>query len=162
MSDKLQHTALNSMADYSAALDTLCSLAQRNLLIFDKNFDSIDFNSEARENALRRFLLANPANRLYLLTHNARAATLYCPRLLSLLRQFSHCMQIYQTPKHLLHLSEPFSVADATHYTRRFHFDDMRGLLAQYDPEKARTLKAQFDGMWAASRPGLTGTTTGL
>lgn len=162
MSDKLQHTALNSMADYRDALDTLCSLAQRNLVIFDKNFESIGLNAEAQESALRRFLLANPVNRLHLLTHNARTATQYCPRLISLLRQFSHCMHIYQMPKHLCHLSEPFAVADATHYVRRFHFDDMRGLLAQYDPEKARALKAQFDEMWAASRPGLTATTTGL
>ena len=162
MSDKLQHTALNSMADYISALDTLCGLAKRNLLIFDKNFEDIGLNSAARENTLRHFLLSNPAGHLHLLTHDARSATQHCSRLLSLLRQFSHCMHIYQTPKHLHHLSEPFAVADEIHYIRRFHFDDPSGLLAQHDPEKARAFKAQFDEMWAASRPGVTATTLGL
>ena len=162
MNDKLQHTALNSMAEYITALDTLCGLAQRSLLIFDKNFEDIGLNTLAREATLRRFLLANPANRLHLLTHDARSATRYCPRLMSLLRQFSHGMQIYQTPKHLIHLSEPFAVADETHYTRRFHFDDTRGLLAQHDPENARVLKSQFAEMWAASKPSVTATTLGL
>lgn len=162
MSDQLKHTALSSMADYIAALDTLCSLAQRNLAIFDKNFEEIGLNSAAREGTLRHFLLANPVNRLHLLTHDARSATQYCPRLMLLLRQFSHCMHIYQTPKHLCHLSEPFAVADDEHYTRRFHFNDTRGLFARHDPEKARAFKSQFDEMWAASSPGVTATKLGL
>lgn len=162
MSHELKHTTLNSMADYIIALDTLCSLAQRNLVIFDKNFQDIGLNSAACEHTLRRFLLDRPANCLHLLTHDARSATQYCPRLLVLLRQFSHCMHIYQTPKNLYHLSEPFAVADEIHYTRRFHFDDPRGLFAQHDPEKARALKSQFYEMWSASRPGVTATTLGL
>ena len=162
MNDKLQHTVLNSMAEYITALDTLCGLAQRNLLIFDKNFEDIGLNTLTREATLRRFLLTNPVNRLHLLTHDARSAVQYCPRLMSLLRQFSHSMHIYQTPKHLIHLSEPFAVADETHYARRFHFNEARGLLAQHDPEKARSLKSQFDEMWAASRPAMTATTLGL
>ena len=68
MSDKLQHTALNSMADYISALDTLCGLAQRSLMILDINFEDIGLNTPARESILRRFLLANPVNRLHLLT----------------------------------------------------------------------------------------------
>ena len=162
MSDELQHTALSSMADYITALDTLCGLAQHSLVIFDKNFQEIGLNSITSEASLRRFLLAHPSSSLKLLTHDARSATQYCPRLMLLLRQFSHCMHIYQTPKHLCHLSEPFAVADEIHYVRRFHFDDARGLFAQHDPEKARALKSQFDEMWVTSRSGVTATTLGL
>lgn len=162
MSTELKHTALTSMADYITALDTLCGLAQHSLVIFDKNFADIGLNSTASEHTLRHFLLDHPANRLHLLAHDARSATQYCPRLMALLRQFSHCMHIYQTPKHLTHLSEPFAVADEIHYTRRFHFDDPHGLFAHYDPERARVLKSKFDEMWAASRPGVTASTTGL
>ncbi len=162
MSNDLQHTALNGTADYIAALDTLCGLAQHSLVVFEKDYAEAGFNAVARHDILRRFLLANPANRLHLLTHDTRSAMQYCPRLTLLLRQFSHNMHIYQTPKHLHHLSEPFAVADEAHYVRRFHFDDPRGLLAQHDPEKARALKAQFEEMWAASRPGVTVSTLGL
>ncbi|MDO8414316.1 MAG: hypothetical protein Q7S51_11075 [Gallionellaceae bacterium] len=162
MSTELKHTALASMADYTTALDTLCGLAQHTLVIFDKNFSDIGLNSAACEQTLRHFLLDHSSNRLHLLTHDARSAMQYCPRLMALLRQFSHCMHIYQTPKHLGHLSEPFAVADEIHYARRFHFNDSHGLFAQYDPEQARAFKSQFDEMWAASHPGVTAHTSGL
>lgn len=162
MNNELQHTPLSGLAEYIAALDTLCGLAQRSLYIFEKNFEEAGFNSAARQETLRHFLLANPANRLHFLAHDTRSAAQYCPRLLALLRQFSHNMHIFQTPKHLLHLSEPFAVADESHYVRRFHFDDPRGLIARNDPENARALKSQFEEMWAASRPGVTATTLGL
>ncbi len=162
MSDSLQHTPLDGMMEYIAALDTLCGLAQRNLYIFEKNFDGIGFNSEARYDTLRRFLLANPANRLHLLAHDTRPIVQHCPRLILLLRQFSHGMQIYQTPPHLLHLSEPFAVADELHCVRRFHFDDPRGILAQNDVEGARVLNSRFTEMWASSRPSVSASTTGL
>ena len=162
MNNELQHTPLSGIADYIIALDTLCGLAQRTLFIFEKNFGETGFNSATRHDILRHFLLANPANRLHLLTHDTRSATQYCPRLLLLLRQFSHNMHIYQTPDHLHHLSEPFAVADESHYVRRFHLDDPHGLFARNDPEHARALKAQFEEMWAASRSGITITTLGL
>ena len=162
MGEELQHTHLDGNADYIAALDTLCGLAQRELYVFEKDFDNIGFNSEARYNSLRSFLLASPANRLHLLAHDTRPLALDCPRLMILLRQFGHNMHIYQTPKHLLHLTEPFTVVDELHYVRRFHFDDPRGILAQHDPVGARVLKSRFDEMWAASRPAVSATTLGL
>lgn len=162
MNEGLQHTALNGTADYIAALDTLCSLAQHNLCVFEKDFEGIGFNSEARYNALRRFLLASPSNRLHLLAHDARPIVQHSPRLIMLLRQFSHNMHIYQTPKHLLHVTEPFAVADEIHFVRRFHFDDPRGILAQNDPEGARTLHSHFNEMWTSSSPSVSSTTTGL
>ena len=151
--DTLQHVKLAGSADYIAALDTLCALATHSLFVFEKNFDNIGFNSEARFETLRRFLLANPNNRLQLLAHDTRPITQFCPRLMTLLRQFGHNMFIYQTPKNLEHLSEPFAVADESHYVRRFHFDDTRGILAQNDAENARLLKSRFIEMWQASRP---------
>ena len=162
MKNELQHTSLSGMGEYVVALDTLCDKAQHGLFIFDKNFVEIGFNNATRHDSLRRFLLANSANRLHLLTHDVRAATQYCPRLMMLLRQFSHNMHIYQTPAPLLHLTEPFAVADELHYARRFHFDDTRGLLALHDREHARALKSKFEEIWAVSRAGITATKLGL
>jgi hypothetical protein len=162
MSGSPQHTQLNGAAEYIAALDTLCERAQHSLFIFEKNFEGAGFNSEARYNSLRRLLLSSPINRLHLLAHDTRPITQHCPRLMMLLRQFSHNMHIWQTPPHLLHLTEPFAVADESHYVRRFHFDDPRGILAQDDVEGARALKSRFSEMWASSRPSLSSTATGL
>ncbi len=162
MTDELQHTTLNGNADYIAALDMVCKLARHNLYIFEKDYDGIGFNSEARYDTLRSFLLANPANRLYVLAHNTNYLAQRCPRMMMLLRQFSHAMHIYRTPPHLQNVSEPFAIADDAHYVRRFHFDDPRGILAQNDAEGARTLHSRFMEMWASSHPGVSSTTLGL
>ena len=163
MSDSaLQHTKLDGIVDYTAALDTLCKLVRRNLCLFDKNFDGLGFNSEARYETLRSFLLASPANRLFVLAHDTHYLSTLCPRMMMLLHQFGHSMFIYQTPDRLHQVTEPFSVADDAHYVRRFHFDDPRGVLAQHDPENARVLKSRFMEMWAASHPATSTTRLGL
>ena len=162
MSDETQHIMIHGVAEYVAALDTLCKLAQRNLYLFEKDFDGMGFNSVARYETLRNFLLASPAHRLFVLAHDTRYLADFCPRMMMLLRQFGTGMSIYQTPRNLQHITEPFSVADESHYVRRFHFDDPRGILAQHDPEKARALKSRFLEMWTASHPAVSVTTTGL
>lgn len=162
MNAELQHTQFDGADDYINALDTLCAQATHSLCIFEKDFEDIGFNSEQRYDTLRRFLLASPNNRLYLLAHDTHYLAQYCARMTMLLRQFSHSMFIYRTPQHLLHITEPFAVADETHYVRRFHFDDTRGILALNDPQGAIALHAQFMEMWAASRTGVSASTTGL
>ena len=158
----LQHTKLDGITDYTAALDTLCKLAQHNLYLFEKDFDGLGYNGEARYNTLRLFLLASPAHRLFVLAHDVQYLSTLCPRMMMLLKQFGTSMFIYQTPKNLQHISEPFSVADESNYVRRFHFDDPRGILAQNDPEKARALKSRFLEMWESSHQAVSNTKLGL
>lgn len=160
--ETLQHTTFDGVADYIAALDTVLASAQHTLNVFEKNYEDIGFNSEARFDMLRRFLLASPSNRLNLLAHDPQHLIRFCPRMMMLLRQFGHGMFIYQTPQHLQHISEPFAVADDAHYVRRYHFDDTRGLLAKNDPEGARMLNSRFHEMWASSHPCASGTKLGL
>ena len=160
--DELLHTQLNGITEYVSALDTLCKLAQHNLYLFEKDFDGLGYNSEARYTTLRNFLLASPAHRLFVLAHDVHYLSTLCPRMMLLLKQFGASMFIYQTPKHLQHISEPFSVADEANYVRRYHFDDLRGILAQHDPEKARALKSRFLEMWESSHPAVSATTLGL
>lgn len=160
--DTLQHTKLDGIADYTAALDTLCKLALHNLFLFEKNYEGLGFNTEARYETLYRFLLANPANRLLVLTHDTRYLSTLCPRMMMLLRQFGGSMFIHQMHASLSHVTEPFAVADDMHYVRRFHFDDPRGILAQHDPENARVLKSRFMEMWSASHQAVSATKLGL
>jgi hypothetical protein len=160
--DELQHTQLDGITDYIAALDTLCKLAQHNLYLFEKDFDGLGYNTEARYTTLRNFLLASPAHRLFVLAHDMHYLSTLCPRMMMLLKQFGTSMFIYQTPKNLQHITEPFSVADESNYVRRFHFDDPRGILARHDPEKARALKSRFLEMWESSHQAMSSTTLGL
>lgn len=158
----LQHTRLDGIVDYAAALDTVCNSARHELCLFEKNYDGLGFNSEARYTTLRNFLLANPSHRVFVLAHDTHYLSALCPRMMMLLRQFGTSMFIHQTPKHLQYISEPFSVADEANYVRRFHFDDPRGILGQNDPENARALKSRFLEMWSASHTAVSATTLGL
>lgn len=160
--DDLQHIHLDGIADYTAALDTLCGLAAHNLYLFENDFDGLGFNGEARHDTLRRFLLESPAHRLFVLAHDTGYLSTRCPRMMLLLSQFGASMSIRQTPKGLRHITAPFSVADESHYVRRFHFDDPRGILARNDPENARALKSRFLEMWADSHSALSVTRLGL
>ena len=157
-----QHTKLDGIVDYCAAHDTLCKLAQHDLYLFEKDFDGLGYDTEARYTILRNFLLANPAHRLLILAHDTHYLATLCPRMMTLLRQFGTSMFIHQTPKHLQHIADPFSVADESNYVRRFHFDDPRGLLAQQDPEQARALKGRFMEMWESSHTSISPTKLGL
>lgn len=162
MNDETQHSTFDGVADYVAALDTVCSSARHSLNIFEKDFSDIGFNSEARYDALRHYLLLSSNNRLQLLAHDTQHLIRFCPRMMMLLREFSHSMAIYQTPPHMHVVTEPFAVADGQHFVRRFHFDDTRGLLAKNDPEGARKLNSRFHEMWLASHAGATPTRLGL
>ena len=108
--DTLQHTTFDGIADYIAALDTVCSSAQRTLNIFRTGLSkAIGFNSEARYATSARFPALQPAKppvTCWLTTpqHLVR----YCPRMMMLLHQFGNGMSIYQTPKSLQHVTEPF------------------------------------------------------
>ena len=159
---QLQHTELTGISEYVAALDEICGLVQQSLFIFEKDFDGLGFNSEKRYTQLRRFLLSSPNVRLYLLAHDTQQLVRFCPRIMLLLKQFGHLMYIYQTPTNLRHVTEPFAVADAVHFVRRFHFDDTRGIFAQNDPAGAIVLKSRFDEMWKSSHPSASATTLGL
>lgn len=163
MSDgELRHAALNGSAEYVAALDVLCASARHTLLLFEKDFDNLGFNSAARYDVLRHFLLGSPNARLHLLAHDVRPLVSFCPRMMMLLRQFGHAMHIHQTPLNLRHVSAPFAVADEQHSVRRYHFDDVRGIWAQNDPESALLLKSRFEEMWEGSRPGAAPDALGL
>ncbi len=162
MTSDVRHTRLDGITDYVNALDTLCGLAERSLCLFDKNFENAGLNSEARYDTLHAFLLGSANSCLLILAHDTDYLAQRCPRMMTLLRQFSHKMHIHRTPQHLRHVSEPFAVADEHHCVRRFHFDDTRGILAQDDPESARTLQGKFAEMWAESHAAVSATTLGL
>ena len=160
--DALQHTQLDGIVAYAAALDTLCALAHHKLYLYEKDFDGLGFNSESRYETLRQFLLISPVNRLYVLAHDTYYLSSLCPRMMMLMRQFDDRMHIHRIAKNMQQGSSPFCVADNTHYVRRFHFDDPRGILAVNDPAGARTLEALYLQMWATSNPAASTTTLGL
>ncbi|HYA19618.1 MAG TPA: hypothetical protein VEG25_03085 [Burkholderiales bacterium] len=156
-----QYQKIESAAQYEAAIDLVIAQASRNIRIFDKHASSL-FNSTKRYELLRSFLLANRINRLRIVLHDTSSLTTRCPRMLSLLRQFSHCIAIHETLDDAKQVYDPFTVADENHYVHRFHYDRTRGLLALNDLNGAHEFNYRFEEIWEASFPAISATTLGL
>ena len=147
--------------DYNDFVDKVIALAQQEIRVFDQQLEKT-FNSPARHDALRDFLLANQRNRLRIVVHDASKIERDCPRMLDLLRAFNHAMTIHETRTEAKNVYDLFVIADEVHSVRRFHFNDLRGLYALDDPIEAHTLVERFEEIWEASAPALAPTTIGL
>ena len=156
-----QHTPLLGDAEYEAALDTALAKAQRSIRIFEHTLGR-GYNSPQRFELLRRFLLASRRNRLQIVAHEPQTIDRNCPRILNLLRLHSHSISIHETHSNAKSVYDPFTVVDDHSFVHRFHFDEMRGLLALDDPIGTHTLAERFDEIWEASSPTVSATTIGL
>jgi hypothetical protein len=156
-----QHTPILGNAEYEAALDTLLEKPQKIVRIFE-NVLGKGYNSPRRCELLRAFLLANPRNRLQIVVHDTLAINRDCPRLLNLLRVHAHAISIHETHQAAKAVYDPFAVADDLHYVHRFHFEELRGLLALDDPIGTHTFIERFGEIWEESSPAVSATTLGL
>ena len=158
----LLHRQLSTAADYAQAIDGLIELAQHRLRIFDYNLEDGGYTTLRRYELLQNFLLANRSNRIEIVLHDINHLTRFCPRILSLHRQFSHAITIQQTTAQARNISDSFAIADETCFLHRFHYDHPRALLALHDVEGSHLLIKRFEEILAASAPAITATTLGL
>lgn len=156
------HRKIESLSDYALAIDETIRQATRSLKIFDLNLRGAGFNSPARIELLENFFHLNRANRFTLILHDANHLQSECPRLINLLRLFSHASSVYQTTEEAKSASDPFIIADDRHYLHRFHYEHPRALLALNDPEGALDLSRRFSEILNASEPAAPATTLGL
>jgi len=156
-----QHSPVSGVTGYEEALDFLVESAATSLRIFDFTL-SRGFNSPRRTEALRRFLLATRRNTVRIVVHEPAHLDRNCPRLLNLLRIFSHTLVVHETLPQAKSVYDPFAIADERHFVHRFHFDDLRGLAGHDDPIGAHALIDRFEEIWEASAPAATGTTLGI
>lgn len=157
-----RNSTLNGISEFERALDEVIQSAKHELRVFDTTL-SKGFNSSLRTDALRNFLLASRRNRLRIVVHEPGHLDRNCPRLLQLLRgSVGHVISINETHPPAKLIYDPFTIADDQNFVRRFHFDEMRGLLAMGDPIGASSLIDRFEEIWEASSPAVTGTTLGL
>jgi hypothetical protein len=143
------------------ALDELIANATHTVRIFDKHVGR-GFNSPQRYELLRQLLLARRTNRVYIVLHETATIARDCPRLIMLLRQFSHAVSIHQTLPDARHVYDPFAVADNTRFVHRFHYDAVRGVATVGDFAATGLLLKRFQEIWQASAPAVAATTIGL
>ena len=157
-----QRQMLNGERDYESAIDRVIDTAQNTLHIFDDSLASGGYASLKRYDALNAFLRKSAKNRLIIVLHDTEHVSAYCPRIMNLLKTFSHAMTIHKTVEHARIANDPFVVADELHYVHRFHRDGARSLLAINDPAGARQMEERFQQLLEASHPAVFATTLGL
>jgi hypothetical protein len=159
--ERAERRKIDGRVEYEAALDELLARAGRHLRIFDKQLGA-SYNTAHRHDALRRLLLAGPAVRVHIVVHDASKVQRECPRLINLLRRFSHAFSINETSAEAKGVYDPFAVLDERDYLHRFHYENARGLLGFDDVVGALALVQRFEELWETSAPAVWGTTLGL
>ena len=156
-----QYRRFEGMREYEALIDQLIPQTERTIRIFDKTL-SRAYNTAARFEALRRFLLAGRANRLMIVLHEAGTVERDCPRMIELLRLFSTAVKINETLEPAKQVYDPFVIFDASHYVHRFHYNHLRAAQGTNDVVGTQQLLDRYAEIWEASAPAVSANTTGL
>ncbi len=149
-------------AESMAAIDEVIATAKTTLRLFDYTLANRGFNSPGRAEALRRFLVAGRAHRLYIALHEPEHLQRECPRLMMLLRQFPTSIEIHRTLAQARNASDPFIVADDHSVWHQLHHEQPRAIVALHSPADASPIAQRFDEIWELSEPAVSATTLGL
>ena len=157
-----QRRLIASKAEFAAALDEVIGRTERSLRIFDPTLAGYGFNTAARDEQLRTFLLKRRSNRVMIAVHDTSAITQGAPRLMRLLRQFSHSIAIHQTNDAIRNLEDVLVISDDLHCVRRPHHAHPKGVVYLDDPVETREWLNRFNAIWEQSTPAVSATTIGL
>lgn len=153
---------LASVAEQIAAIDELIALGQRRIRVFDQDLSQTGWNQPARSDRLAAFLRGARGRRLDIIVHDTHYLESACPRMVNLLRTYSHAVTIYRTGSEARLATDPLLIVDDRHYLHRFHFEQPRAAMGIDQPEQARLLANRFEEIWATGEPGLNATVLGL
>jgi hypothetical protein len=159
---RTEYQRFEGESEFQQAVDQLLEQPGRELRIFDPDLSSLRLGSPARIAQLDKFLRFSRTRRIFIAVHHTELLTRRAPRMMGLLKLFSHAIQINQTHEEIRSLQDAFMVLDAQHYLRRPVADFFRGAIALHDETEALAMRTRFTEIWAASYPGVSSTTVGL
>ena len=153
---------LSSMGESLAAIDEVIAAAKATIRIFDITLANRGFNSPARAERLREFIVRGRAHRLMIALHETDPLERDCPRLLALLRQFPMSIEIHRTLAQAREAADPFIVADDHSVWHQMHYTQPRAMMALRSPADAIPRLQRFDEIWELSEPAVSATRLGL
>ena len=153
---------LTTIGEQIAAIDQLIGLARQRICVFDQDLAQTGWSQVTRVEGLAAFLGGMRGRRLDIIVHDTLYLESACPRLLNLLRTYSHAMTIYRTGSEARLATDPLLIVDARHYLHRFHFAQLRSAMGIDQPEHAQALANRFEEIWATGEPGINATVLGL
>lgn len=158
----MRPVVFHTHADYLIVLDALIADAQWRLRFYDATLEKGEFNSPARYQQLRAFCLGSPPRRIEILLDDPVHVQTQCPRLISLLRDFSHVLEIRQTESESARPAYAFALADRDRWLTRFDKNALPGEWTSDDTAGAVLLHQEFEQLWQRAIPNVSATTLGL
>ena len=153
---------ISGIAESLAAIDEVIATAVATIRVFDITLGNRGFNSPARTDKLREFLVKARTHRLLVALHDTDPLERECPRLLTLLRQFPMSIEIHRTVGEARKALDPFVLADDHSVWHQLHFEQPRAIVALRSPADAMPIAQRFDEIWELSEPAVSATTLGL
>lgn len=149
-------------AEFRAAFDALLAHAPRQLRLYDRDLSLLEIDHQPRHASLRALCVAGGGRRIELLLDEIHHVARDCPRLMQLLRDFAHVIEIRQADPDMPRPDQAFALADRHGVLVRADKAALRGTLRLDDAHTAVLLNQEFEGMWQRAQAGVTATTLGL
>lgn len=151
-----------SESGYRDALVAVIALARREIVCFDQDLIAMGLAETRTVALLSDFAQGGRQRRIRFAVHDAEPMAARAPRLIELLRRFSHVVEVRRTPDHLHHLAERWLLADAGSGVIRFHADHARGKLVTDEPTEIQGWWQRAEDLWADSEVCSPASVTGL
>ena len=140
-------------AEFRAAFDALLAHAPRQFRLYDRDLSLLDIDHQPRHASLRALCVAGGGRRIELLLDEIHHVARDCPRLMQLVRDFGHVIEIRQADPNMPRPDQAFALADRHGALVRADKTALHGTLHLDDPHSAILLHQEFEGMWQRSRP---------
>lgn len=155
-------SGFDTPSELRAAFDALLAGTRRQLRLYDHDLRWLDLDATPRHGALRALCVAGGGRRIELLLDDISHVARDHPRLMQLLRDFGHVIEIRQADPDAIRPDQAFALADRQGVLLRPDKATVRGTLHPADPGRVAALHQDFEGMWQRAPASVSATTLGL
>lgn len=149
-------------SELRAAFDALLAGTHRQLRVYDHDLTLLDIDDAPRLAALRALCVAGGGRRIELLLDDISRVARDHPRLIQLVRDFGHVLEIRQADPDAPRPDQAFALADRHGVLLRADKAAVPGALHPDDPARAAELNHSFEAMWQRAPAQVSATTLGL
>lgn len=154
--------AFETPSEFRSAFDALLAGTHRQLRVYDRNLDLFEIDDAPRHAMLRALCVAGGGRRIELLLDDISHVARSHPRLMQLVRDFGHVLEIRQSDPDAPRPDQAFVLADPHGVLLRADKAAVHGTLHLDTARDAVLLHRQFEDMWQRSPAGVSATTLGL
>ena len=148
--------------EFRDAFDALLAGTHRQLRVYDHDLGLLEIDHAPRHAALRALCVAGGGRRIELLLDDISRVARAHSRLMQLVRDFGHVLEIRQADPDATRPDQAFALADRHGVLLRADKATALGTLNLDDARDAVLLNQNFEGMWQRSPAGVSATTLGL